>query len=385
MKQARINIRSVANTAHARKEKRNGRDVLIVPSATLPDDVVMNGILYPAAEIERSYTTLNRTPAPLGHPTINGQFVSAKDPEGINIGYVGAWNENARREGGRVLLDKVIDVEVANRSEGGKRVLAAIEAGDAIHTSTGLLCMLHDNPDTDKTAPRYVARDMEFDHDAILLDEPGAATPDQGVGMLVNGQQIDVVNSVLEWADRDLDWGLLSVLDSVERRRKAGFVEKLKALILKALGDEPQPATEEEDMAINDEQFKGLETQVNALDAKIGALPTADALAALVKNAVDEAMKPVAALATQVEALSNSAKATEDAERAALVQRVINAKTLSEASAKALPTEALRELANTFAPVAAPLIAGGVLANGGKSDFEGYSLNAELDKDKKAA
>lgn len=140
--QVRVNIRTLANSAAIRREKRNGRDVIIVPSATLPDDVVMNDILYPAAEIAKSFKSLERTPAPLGHPSVNGKFLSARDPEGLNQGWIGAWNENVRQEGGRVLLDKVIDVAVANQSEGGKRVLAAIEAGDPVHTSTGLLSFL---------------------------------------------------------------------------------------------------------------------------------------------------------------------------------------------------------------------------------------------------
>ena len=142
MKKVRVNVRSLANVAAVRKEKRNGRDVVIVPSATLPDDVVMNGIKYPASEIAKSYLTLNRTPAPHGHPKVNGKFVSAFDPEGLNVGYVGAWNENARQENGRVFLDKVIDVEVANRSADGKAILSAIEKGAPVHTSTGLICQL---------------------------------------------------------------------------------------------------------------------------------------------------------------------------------------------------------------------------------------------------
>ncbi|KAK0340490.1 hypothetical protein LTR94_030297, partial [Friedmanniomyces endolithicus] len=140
--QVRVNIRTLANSAAIRREKRNGRDVIIVPSATLPDDVVMNDILYPAAEIAKSFKSLERTPAPLGHPSINGKFLSARDPEGLNQGWIGAWNENVRQEKGRVLLDKVIDVERANQCEGGKRVLNAIEKGDPVHTSTGLLAML---------------------------------------------------------------------------------------------------------------------------------------------------------------------------------------------------------------------------------------------------
>ena len=101
MKQVRVNVRALANIAAVRHEKRNGRDVVIVPSATMPDDVVMNDILYPAAEIARSYRSLERTPAPLGHPTINGMFVSARDPEGINlVGLARGTRTFARRAAG---------------------------------------------------------------------------------------------------------------------------------------------------------------------------------------------------------------------------------------------------------------------------------------------
>jgi len=208
-KPARVNITTLVNKNAIRKEKRNNRDVIIVPSATLPDNVIMNEIKYPADEIEKSFHSLNRTPAPLGHPMVNGEYVSALDPEGLNVGWVGAWNENVRRENGRVFLDKVIDVARANESEGGKRVLNAIEKGEPIHTSTGLLCHLEP---VKKSDYKYIAHDIEFDHDAILLDVSGAATPEDGVGIFVNSEgereEIQVVNSIYEQTENDLDWAV---------------------------------------------------------------------------------------------------------------------------------------------------------------------------------
>lgn len=193
--QIRVNMRTtVANSAIRRERDDNGRQVLIVPSATLPDNVIMNGGLYPADEIAKSYKSLEGTPAPLGHPQVKGQFVNATHPAALNGYWIGAHNANVRREGGRVLLDKIIDIEVAERTEGGRRVIDAINAGQPIHTSTGLLCQREPAP---KGAEGYqwIARNMEFDHDCILLDEPGAATPEQGVGMMVNGVAIEVITA----------------------------------------------------------------------------------------------------------------------------------------------------------------------------------------------
>lgn len=193
--QIRVNMRTtVANSAIRRERDENGRQILIVPSATLPFGVVMNGMLYEEQEIRASYHTLEGTPAPLGHPQVKGQFVNATHPAAINGYWIGAHNANVRIEGNRVLLDKIIDIEVAERTEGGRRVIDAINAGQPIHTSTGLLCKREPAP---KGAEGYqwIARNMQFDHDCILLDEPGAATPEQGVGMMVNGVAIEVITA----------------------------------------------------------------------------------------------------------------------------------------------------------------------------------------------
>lgn len=356
-KQVRVNIRTVANTKAVRKEKRNGRDVIIVPSATLPDGIVMNDIMYPKEEIAKSFASLNRTPAPLGHPTINGKFVSARDPEGINIGWIGAWNENVRQEKGRVLLDKVIDVERANQTEGGKAVLAAIEKGEPVHTSTGLLCMLESaNGDVPY---KNIARDIEFDHDAILLDEEGAATPEQGVGMLVNSkgetEEIDVINSsITDEADRDMNWAVEHLARALERREKAGFLERMKTAILEAVGfseREPSLHNQENDMAVSDEQFKALSEKVDTLSDALKP----EALATAIGNSVTAALKPV--LDAQAEMAANQ-KAKDEAETADLVAKVVKANLLDEETAKATPLNTLRKLAEKAKPGTAAALNG---------------------------
>lgn len=359
--QVRVNIRTLANTAALRREKRNGRDVLIVPSATLPDNVVMNDILYPAAEIAKSFKSLERTPAPLGHPTINGAFVSARDPEGINLGWIGAWNENVRQEDGRVFLDKVIDVEVANRSDAGKRVLNAIEKGEPVHTSTGLLCMLDAaNGDVDH---KFSARDIEFDHDAILLDEEGAATPDQGVGMMVNasGNQIQVVNSIFqEEADRELGWAVESAVRAIEKSRKASLMERVKAALIEALsGSEREPSEQqnkEADMSVSKEQFDALSGEVKTLSESLKPDALAASLSTAIGNAVAAAIKP---LTEANEALANSQKAKDEAELTELVGKIVAANLMDEATAKELTLNAARALVKQAEPgKAAPLANG---------------------------
>ncbi|EBI0675474.1 hypothetical protein FKQ35_08810 [Salmonella enterica] len=188
-----VNVTSKVNSKAIRREQHNGREHWVVPSYTLPANVVMNGGLYPASEIDQHYTGLEGTLAPLGHPQVNGQFVSAFSPEGLNVGYVGAWNKNVKKSGNRVYVEKWIDTEVAKRTDDGKRLLERLEAlekGDdvpPIHTSVAVfLEELEANDEQKAQGASWVAKIHAMDHDAILLDEVGAATPEQGVGLMVN-------------------------------------------------------------------------------------------------------------------------------------------------------------------------------------------------------
>lgn len=376
-KRVRVNVRALANSKSARHEKRNGRDVIVVPSATLPDDVVMNGILYPADEIKNSFMSLNRSPAPAGHPLINGKFVSARDPEGINIGWIGAWNENVRREGGRVFLDKVIDVERANQSDRGKAVLEAIDKGEPIHTSTGLFCNLE--AANNGEGYKHIAREIEFDHDAILLGEEGAATPDQGVGIFVNSagqpEDLDVINSAIDMADQELDWAGMHLLSALERRERASTWERIKSAIMDALPG----ASEREHSAAQGEAEMADEKQLEQLSAKVNAIEEGlSKIGETIANAVGEAVKP---LKDHVEALDAANKAKDEAEKADLEAKVVKANILDAETAKATPLNTLRALAANAKPGHAAALNSAFGGGSGKDEWADFSLNDSAKKE----
>lgn len=186
-----INIHTKVNSAQIRNEQHNGRDHIVLPSYTLPANVVMNGGLYTASEIDAHYQKLDGTLAPLGHPYIDGAYVSAFNADAINAHHIGAWNRNVKKSGNRVYLEKWVDVAVAKQSEGGRALLervAAIARGDdvpPIHTSVAVFADQEPAP-ADAKGYEWVAKIHGVDHDAILLNEVGAATPEQGVGLMVN-------------------------------------------------------------------------------------------------------------------------------------------------------------------------------------------------------
>lgn len=193
----RITINAKVAKGAVRREVRNERECFVVTSKTLPFGVVMNGGLYTREQIEANYKKLDGTFAPLGHPMVNGEPVSAYSVEGINLCHVGAHNEAPRIEGNRVALEKVIDIEVANRTEKGRMLISRLEAlekgeGEPIHTSVAVWATKEPAPAGAK-GYEWVANISDIDHDAILLDEPGAATPEQGVGLAVNADEAKVL------------------------------------------------------------------------------------------------------------------------------------------------------------------------------------------------
>ena len=207
MKRNRVNVLTVVNSAsNITTETIDGKPHIVVRGITpVVDDIVMNRKLYPAAEIEKAYNTLERNPMPLGHPRVDGKHVSARDVRAVNEYHVGAWLQNVTHKDGKVTGDMYVNRQYAESSEKGKRLINRLDemlAGtnsEPIHISTGLLYSgIAANGESKGKKYNEIATNMLFDHVAVLLDEPGAGTPEEGVGIFVNSEgdevEIEVVN-----------------------------------------------------------------------------------------------------------------------------------------------------------------------------------------------
>ncbi|EGO8606112.1 DUF2213 domain-containing protein [Escherichia coli] len=205
MKRNRVNVLTVINSAsNITTETIDGKPHIVVRGITpVVDDIVMNRKLYPAAEIEKAYNTLERNPMPLGHPKVDGKHVSARDVRAVNEYHVGAWLQNVSHKDGKVTGDMYVNRQYAESSDKGKLLINRLDemlAGtnsDPIHISTGLLYSgIAANGESKGKKYNEIATNMMFDHVAVLLDEPGAGTPEEGVGIFVNSegdeQQIEV-------------------------------------------------------------------------------------------------------------------------------------------------------------------------------------------------
>ncbi|WP_105613142.1 DUF2213 domain-containing protein [Cronobacter malonaticus] len=233
MKLSSIHVKSLAiNSSNISTETIDGDEHIVIRGVVpVVDDVVMNGGLYPAEEINKSFKTLEGNPMPFGHPKIGNEHVSATNPRAVNQFHVGAWAENVRKDGDRVVMDMKVNKRIAQSSEKGKRLIERLDElqansnAEPIHVSTGLLLRREQNSGKSKgKSYSWVARNMHFDHVAILLDEPGAATPEEGVGIFVNAdnsqQEVEVTTVNLEEAEKE----------SLEETVTTKVINSLKAL-----------------------------------------------------------------------------------------------------------------------------------------------------------
>lgn len=221
MKLSSIHVKSLAiNASNISTTTINGQEHYVIRGAVpIVDDIVMNGGLYPAEEINNSYQTMERKLMPLGHPMVGGKYVSANDPQAVNDYYAGAWAQNVSKANDKVVMDVYVNKAVADTKPDGKRLIQRLDDmitgnnADPIHVSTGLLLNKEQKSGESKGKKHsWVAHNMQFDHIAILLDEPGAGTPEEGVGMFVNadGQEGEVETASLIDAANSLKDGLVN-------------------------------------------------------------------------------------------------------------------------------------------------------------------------------
>jgi len=370
MKRNRVNVLSVVNSAsNITTETINGRPHIVVRGVTpIVDDIVMNGKLYTAAEIEKGYRSLERTPMPLGHPKVNGKHVSARDVQAVNEYHVGAWFQNAEHKGGKVTGDMYVDRQYAESTEKGKRLVNRLDemaAGnnvEPIHISTGLLYSgLAANGESKGKKYREIVTNMNFDHVANLLDEPGAGTPEEGVGIFVNSdgteQELEVVNlDEANSADPEVpnDPVLKSFLTQLKAlfsansnsgKEEANPMKEIITNALKAKGKDVEGKSDAELMdAYNQMVAEEAKSKDEADEKAKKEKEEAEAKAKKEANNSEEMPHWAKALADRVDSVVNSLNAGAESEKVNMRAAVKTKFGMTDIAVNALDGEPLKEL-----------------------------------------
>lgn len=397
------------------------------------DDLVMNQMLYPGDQLSLAANSLEGKPAPAGHPKDSqGRFISATNGEALLSNFCGAICRNARHEAGRTLVDVVVNEAQAKAHPDGaklvERLSAAVNGSNAepIHVSTGLLAnQITANGESRGKKYNRIATNIQYDHLAILLNEKGAGTPGDGVGMFLNAEgqpeQVEVaeVNAMAEdrrfeglkgWIKRlvgntdisfdDIHSGLYKGLPDGAWLREVferyavwtdrdgrlwrddysissgGVLEWAGAPIevVRKVSYEAITANKQESDPMKDKLIAAL----NAAGIKTDGLDDGQLLSAynaLVVKPVEDKLSAANSKLAEIELAANAAK---DQEAAALAKELAVNTSLTEQDLVKLGVDRLRELKANHAK-AAPVVTGAGTATGGADEFAGYSLNAALE------
>lgn len=195
----------VANldTAKLRTETVGNRTFHVV-GGTILKSQVLNGsegpLFYPQEEIEANYADWNGMPVVINHPfDPEGKPISARCPEVLLASQVGNVYRSAIHEEGPLNVEAWVDDALADRVE--PRLLSWLKAGKPIGVSTGLFSTREKAPEGsvhNGVAYDEVTRNYKPDHLAILLDEVGACSIDDGCGLQVNKVN-DEEEGVMNW------------------------------------------------------------------------------------------------------------------------------------------------------------------------------------------
>ena len=221
------------------------------------------------------------------------------------------------------------------------------------------------NADNDDEAD-YVAKNIVFDHDAILLDEPGAATPEQGVGMLLVNKAKSLAGDKIDVMNCDLD-------DDEVKASGQSISRLIESVINKTLGalDPSKPKQKKSkkaqngygDMSMADmmkkmrsmmdmenadmNEMRGMMDKMMSMDMENGDMRgmMQAAMEKMAKEVMPEMMKSMMA-----DYQSNTAKAK-------LVEQVVNADILKRDVAEKAPVEVLEAMLEKHNPNwAAPIV-----------------------------
>lgn len=223
MAKNRVHILTTVNSANVSK---TGDSYLIRDVCGALDGIVMNTRLYPADQLTNAAPTLEGKPAPAGHPKNKaGRYISALNGEALASAWIGSYCTNTRHVAGRTLCDVAVNEAQAKASPAGvaliNRLDAAIsgENSEPIHVSTGLFCdEVVASGESGGKKYSTIATNIEYDHLAILLNEAGAGTPEQGVGMFLNSAGIEEEVETV-------------TINAVEDKRHAGLTGWLRKLL----------------------------------------------------------------------------------------------------------------------------------------------------------
>jgi hypothetical protein len=186
----------------AKRATFGGREFYVAPASLITPGILSGSrgpLLYLPEEVSRDPAVWNHVPIVVKHPYVNGEPVSARDPDVLEKQGVGFVFRSQFKE--KLTAEAWIDIANAQRIE--PRIIAALEKGQPMELSTGLFVRNDPAPEGATHNGRsysFIARDLKPDHLALLPDEIGACSVKDGCGLLVHDdERKSILRKLGEW------------------------------------------------------------------------------------------------------------------------------------------------------------------------------------------
>lgn len=215
--------------AGGRHDEMEGRPYFVVPMVMAVEGVLpgSNGsILYNEEGLSKTPQSWNMKPIVVYHPEMNGQGVSACDPDILTNRKIGVIM-NTKFENSKLKAEAWLEMHRVHEVD--ERVAVALENNTITEVSTGLF-IDNDGVSGDWNGIPYIGTAMNFrpDHLAILPDKIGACSIEDGAGLCRN-QAGDEKRSLLRDAVRVLIDGLKTPINN--ELSHDGTREQLRTLL----------------------------------------------------------------------------------------------------------------------------------------------------------
>lgn len=193
-----VHLTGNSKTALIRNDEMQGRKYVVVPMVMMTVGV-HNGsqgpLYYPAEELGKTPQVWNHKPVVVYHPEIDGQGVSACDPEVLTTHSVGVIMNTKFDKAGRLTAEAWIEEERADAVD--PRIMEAVRNKKVLEVSTGLYTdneVAEEGAEWEGESYDYIARNYRPDHLAILPDQIGACSVKDGAGFIRNHAAAMVAN-----------------------------------------------------------------------------------------------------------------------------------------------------------------------------------------------
>lgn len=168
--------------ARARREKKDGREYLVAPVVAVVEGV-LNNHLVTMEEIGKTLSAWEGMPLVIDHPQREGAYISAHEAGIPHYGFLASPSVN-----GKFKAEAWWDVALLEAAgEPGETIIHNLENG---HTMEGSTAYFQDEEQTpglfNGVAYHAIARNIQPDHYAVLLDGVGACSIRQGCGICAN-------------------------------------------------------------------------------------------------------------------------------------------------------------------------------------------------------